>query len=47
MLEWGMRDIWEEVLGRHGEEICNENGKRLLQFSSEHNLLIANTWFPH
>ena len=41
------KDIWEEVLGRHGEEICNENGKRLLQFSSEHNLLIANTWFPH
>ena len=40
-------DVWEEVLGRHGEEICNENGKRLLQFSSEHNLLIANTWFPH
>ena len=40
-------DVWEEVLRRHGEEICNENGKRLLQFSSEHNLLIANTWFPH
>ena len=40
-------DIWEEVLGRHGEEICNENRMRLLQFSSEHNLLIANTWFPH
>ena len=33
--------------GGHGEEICNENGKRLLQFSSEHNLLIANTWFPY
>ena len=47
MPEWGMRDIWEEVLGRHGEEICNENGRRLLQLSSEHNLLIANTWFPH
>ncbi len=30
--------IWGEVLGRHGEEVCNENGKRLLQFSSEHNL---------
>jgi len=40
-------DIWGEVLGRYGEEICNENGRRLLQFSSEHNLLIANTWFPH
>ena len=39
MPEWEMRDIWEEI--------CNENGKRLLQFSTEHNLLIANTWFPH
>ena len=40
-------DVWEEVLGRHGEEIYNENGKGPLQFSSEHNLLIANTRFPH
>ena len=40
-------DIWGEVLGRHGEQLCNENGSRLLQFSNEHNLLIANTWFPH
>ena len=40
-------DVWEEVLGRHGEERCNENRMRLLQFSSEHNLSIANTWFPH
>ena len=39
--------IWGEVLGRHGEEVCNENGRRLLQFSSEHNLWITNTWFPH
>ena len=29
-------DIWGEVLGRHGKEICNENWKGLLQFSSEH-----------
>ena len=40
-------DIWEDVPGRHGEEICNENGRKLLQFSSEHNLLIANTLFPY
>ena len=39
--------IWGEVLGRHGEEVCNENGRRLLQFSSAHNLWISNTWFPH
>ena len=24
----------------------NDNGRRLLQFSSEHNLGISNTWFP-
>ena len=39
--------IWCEVLGRHGEEVYNENGRRLLQFSSEHNLWISNTCFPH
>ena len=27
--------------------MCNENARRLLQFSSEHNLLISNTLFPH
>ena len=25
--------IWGEVLGRNGEEVCNENGRELLQFS--------------
>ena len=39
--------IWGEVLGNHGENMCNKNGRRLLQFSSEHNLLISNTLFPH
>ena len=40
-------NIWGEVLGRYGEDICNKNRKRLLQLSSEHNLWISNTWFPH
>ena len=39
--------IWGDVIGSHGAEVCNENGRRLLQFSSEHNLIIANTCFPH
>ena len=39
--------IWGEVLGRNGEEVCNENSRQLLQFSREHNLWIASTWFPH
>ena len=43
----GDTSIWGEVIGKHGEEVCNENGRRLLQFSSEHNLWISNTWFPH
>ena len=30
--------VWGEVLGRQGEEVCHENGRRLLQFRSEHNL---------
>lgn len=38
--------IWGVVLGSHGEEVYNENGRWLLQFSSEHNLRIPNTWFP-
>ena len=37
---------WGDVLGGHGEEVCNENGKRVLQFSNEHNLLISNTLVP-
>ena len=32
-----------EVLGGNGEEVCNDNGRRLLQFSSEHNLGVSNT----
>ena len=39
--------IWGDVLGSHGEEVCNENGKHVSQFSKEHNLLISSTWFPH
>lgn len=39
------RSIWGDVLGSHEEEVCTENGRRL--FSSEHNLLISNTLFPH
>ena len=30
--------IWDEVLGRNGEEVWH---------SSEHNLGVSNTWFPH
>ena len=38
---------WGDVLGSHREEVCNENGKHVLHFNNDHNLLISNTWFPH
>lgn len=44
---WNDISIWEEVLGRHVEDVCNENGKTLLQFRSEHSLWISSRCFPH
>ena len=39
--------VWDEDFGRNGEEVCNNNGRWLVQFSSEHNFRVSNTWFPH
>ena len=49
MREWEMIQVHRvnEVLENNGKEVCNENGRRILQFSSERNLLISNTLFPH
>ena len=34
--------VRDEVFGRNGEEVCNNSGRQLLQFSSEHNLGVTN-----
>ena len=33
-------EVWGEILGKHGEVACNDNGGRLLQFCSENNLVV-------
>ena len=40
-------EVWGEILGKHGEVACNENGGRLLQFCNENNLVVSNSWFQH
>ena len=46
---WALRQIFgrRSLGGMVNRYICNENSSRLLQISNEHNLLIANAWFPH
>ena len=40
-------EVWGEILGKHGEAACNGNGRQLLQFCSENNLAVSNSWFQH
>ena len=41
------RGEWREVIGGCGEETCNDNGKRLLEFCATNGLIISNTWYQH
>ena len=38
-------DLWKGVLGRYGIGDSNDNGRLLLEFCSEHQLIIINTLF--
>lgn len=40
-------EIYKEVIGKHGEKIRNNNGKRMLDFCILHNLLVTNTFYEH
>ena len=37
--------LWKGVLGRHRIDNCNDSGRLLLEFCSEHQLVITNTLF--
>ena len=38
-------ELWKEVIDRHRIGNCNDNGRLLLEFCSEHQLIITNTLF--
>lgn len=44
----GKKDIeYKTIIGKHGEEKRNNNGRRLLDFCQLQNLIITNTFYQH
>ena len=39
--------IWSHILGHHGYGVCNERGKRLIQFCTVNKLCITNTFIQN
>ena len=38
---------WSDAMGKHGEEVENDSGRRILRFCVENELRIMNTHFEH
>ena len=38
---------WKTVMGQHGVGVLNDNGRRLVEFSAENDMIIGGTLFPH
>ena len=39
--------MWSGVIGKHGEEVENDSGGRLLSFSAENEMKVMNTQYEH
>ena len=38
---------WEGVIGKQGEDVENDSGRRLLSFSAENDFKVLNTFYEH
>ena len=40
-------ELWNGIIGRHGEGVENDSGRRLLRFSAENDFKVMDTHFEH
>ena len=40
-------ELWKGVIGKHGEEVESDSGRRLLSFSAENEMQVMNTQYEH
>lgn len=40
-------NIYNTIIGKYGEETVNNNGKRLINFCQNYDLIITNTFYQH